>query len=324
MAVIIAIAAVAMPQIIIKSKRLLLYFPVLGWIEILSEFVVAVGCLGELILMFFSEPEEHNLEAKKIRINWERFWMVLVALGVAAGVPCLIIGLRESAEMNENALKLKSSLRDFVIDQTEPRSINWPDLSKALRATGDAEVNVLLLRTLDDREALGFAAQISSALIGTHWRVAGLSQTMRDDEGVDVSFTINPSPLNQADPSQLLLSQLASNSIVARQIDAFFVLGIDPKTLPTNSIVVVIGTKPTLAMNRLLLDQAEAWRIQFAKPSDETAISNAWRKCAVDEEYEREQKIALGMLETNAPHHGFSPRGYNGDGSPVVPEIPVR
>jgi hypothetical protein len=102
-AVIVVIIALARAQIMGISKRLLSNFPVLGWVEAGAELLVAMGCTSELILLFLKEPDEHDKELRRIRRNWERVWMAMVAVGVATSIPCLMISSRESAKLNDQA-----------------------------------------------------------------------------------------------------------------------------------------------------------------------------------------------------------------------------
>src|SRR5437867_651882 len=94
LAVIIVMAALARTQLVIISKLLLSYFPVLGWIEIAATLLVALGCCGELWLLFSKEPDEQDRELHRIRRWWERMFMMMVAVGVTVEVPCLMISLR--------------------------------------------------------------------------------------------------------------------------------------------------------------------------------------------------------------------------------------
>ena len=101
------------------SKTFVSYFPVLGWFEIGASLLVAIGCAGELWMLFSNEPAEHDVEGKRIHRNRERIFMLMVALGVTIEVPCLMMGLRESAGLNKEAADLRLKMQPRIISDKQ-------------------------------------------------------------------------------------------------------------------------------------------------------------------------------------------------------------
>lgn len=238
---------------------------------------------------------------------------------------------KDAAEANERAalvesnnLALRSGLRDFVLDQTEAREIDSYDLATALKQIPD--VKVILLVDSSDHEARGFSSQLQLAFVGAGWEVKHMAQR-RIAEGCEVfiSFVHHGMDWSKSswDACLLLDRELRSRGISTDTVLNQEYFGIAAEELPTNAIIVSVAPKLPRLKNREMLDRSIALLGQGPN-ADPVSVSNAWRQVCIDEEAERQQNINLGIWATNAPHPGFSPRGYSGDGSPIVPEIPVQ
>lgn len=94
-------------------------------------------------------------------------------------------------------------------------------------------------------------------------------------------------------------------------------LGISTKTVPTNTIVILVGHKPDPDSIALSTIRGKAFAIQTDGHSSVLEISNAWYSVFTAEEEYRARQIRLGLMSTNAPHTVFSPKGFFGDGAPI-------
>ena len=80
-------------------------FPLLACSEILAALLVAIGCIGELILVFQKPPlkEEESRAFEKRKHFLERVFVCMVAIGVTMELALLPLSLRESARLNKEA-----------------------------------------------------------------------------------------------------------------------------------------------------------------------------------------------------------------------------
>jgi len=117
------------------------HFSTLGWIEILAAAFVAVGCIGELILVFQKSPPETEaakiFEKKKHRL--ERVFVFMVAIGVSVELLVLPFGLREAARFNEIASRANERAANIESNNAVLFTIGERAKESAARATEQAE-----------------------------------------------------------------------------------------------------------------------------------------------------------------------------------------
>jgi hypothetical protein len=83
-----------------------------AWIDILGTSMVAIGCIGELCLLFKKAPtnavELKAFESKKH--SWERVFVGMVAIGVAMELIGVPDSLHETAELVQQNIKLEQQI----------------------------------------------------------------------------------------------------------------------------------------------------------------------------------------------------------------------
>ena len=157
----------------IHSSVLLLsfpsYFSPLRWIVILAAFFVAVGCIGELVLVFQKAPSEEaalKIFEKKKRSR-ERVCVCLVALGISVELLALPLELREAASFNAEA----SESRKMAALANERAANVEKDAALSNERAGTAN---RIVKQADERAALvEKEAALASELAGLANKLAG-------------------------------------------------------------------------------------------------------------------------------------------------------
>jgi hypothetical protein len=84
-----------------------------NWVELIAALFVAVGCVGEMICLFFKGPKKEEWinarEFEETKLKWEKFFAVIVALGVTAELFCLIRSIPEAIQRDKDVAKLKNT-----------------------------------------------------------------------------------------------------------------------------------------------------------------------------------------------------------------------
>jgi hypothetical protein len=147
-----------------------------------------------------------------------------------------------------------------------------------------------------------------------------------DEKAVNEYSNFDP-PKASVDAAEIVEKSLGSNGTVVdnwgKWLDeqdgkVLSKLGISTHSVPTNTVVILIGHKPDSKTVSLRKVRQKAVGVQLDPKSSAADVSNAWHAVFVFEEEYRQRQITLGLWPTNAPHPIFSPTGWNGDGSPAA------
>lgn len=213
-------------------------FGFLGCSEVIAAFMVATGCIGELWIILNKLTKHIEPLAKNSGIFWkvlawadsivkpiilhlkikgrklpqakeellERFFVMLIGLGVGAELICLMFSLHEIAWLNNTSAQLESTnlvLRGKVLEleaKTRPRRIGKEQrdiMLRTLKPTADEPVTVEFSKI--DVEAAQIAQDIIEVL-----KVAGFDVRERSaiimlepqslKAGLAISINANPQP----------------------------------------------------------------------------------------------------------------------------------
>ena len=131
--------------------RFLATFPLLDSFEMLAAALVAIGCVGELVLLFQKTPlsEEELRRFEKKKHFRERGFVCMVAIGVTMELICLPMGLIDVATLHKQTTALESTNNSMSLKIEDARSNNLvlEHHVELLRSNNLAlETNVLSLR----------------------------------------------------------------------------------------------------------------------------------------------------------------------------------
>ena len=186
-------------------------FSILDWIEIVAAVLVAIGCIGELYLVFKNPPKDDEVlkrfEKKKHLL--ERVFVCVVALGVTTELVALPFALKESAKLQAEVERLKSENLKLMLLALprDARLDNAVELGIPLlvRFRGTA---VVIETRGDDQDAGKLSSALARLLVLSGFNISGrFSSVGLRENRTGIAIVSNPSNMPAAKALEDLLNK---------------------------------------------------------------------------------------------------------------------
>lgn len=277
-------------------------FPLLACCDMLAASLVAIGCIGELRLVFQKTPlriEEFKAFEEKKHFR-ERVFVCMVAIGVTMELALLPLSLGESARLHKEAAEARrlaaaSNERSGRLELARIGLEKQLTETKSQLASAEARLNQSLLdlekenlpmdigeqysfatalkplagirvklRSAVDAKAQRTAELLSSTFAWSGWQI--IDRAFIGDVGEEGIVIGCGGDVPSVKAARLLLKQLIERSLPSVLIEDPF--GLRVRGVPTNAIIVAVMQRPSKRKADLMI--ARAKEVDLRAQSDET------------------------------------------------------